>query len=223
MNFFQKIYQIYYKPKIFYPRKTYSILGEDTIINNFFKKDKGIYVDIGCYHPLQGNNTHLLYKRGWKGVNIDINSLSVELFKIKRPDDINLRVAVSDKSEKINYYFRKKINMLNTINKDFACKNFPNGFEKDKIQSETLNNILKKTKYKNSKLDLINIDVEGNEFKVLKKFDFKKYLPKIICIEIHHMNKKQLKRDKIYSLLIRKNYALIYQNKYAFIFKQKKI
>tara|TARA_B100000787_G_scaffold167165_1_gene153465 strand:+ start:163 stop:834 length:672 start_codon:yes stop_codon:yes gene_type:complete len=223
MNFFQKIYQIYYKPKIFYPRRTYSLLGEDTIINNFFKKDNGIYVDIGCYHPLQGNNTHLLYRRGWKGVNIDINSLSVELFKIKRPDDINLRVAVSDKSEKINYYFRKKINMLNTINKNFASKNFPKGFKKDKIQSETLNNILQKTKYKNSKLDLINIDVEGNEFKVLKKFNFKKYLPKIICIEIHHMSKKQLKRDKIYSLLIRKNYALIYQNKYAFIFKQNKI
>ena len=66
MNFFQKIYQIYYKPKIFFPKKTYSLLGEDTIINNFFKKNNGIYVDIGCYHPLQGNNTYLLYKRGWK-------------------------------------------------------------------------------------------------------------------------------------------------------------
>jgi FkbM family methyltransferase len=223
MNFFQKIYQIYYKPKIFFPKKTYSLLGEDTIINNFFKKNNGIYVDIGCYHPLQGNNTYLLYKRGWKGLNIDINKLSIELFEIKRPEDINLKIAVSDKSEKVDYYFRRKINMLNTINKNFAFKNFPNGFKKDKIQSETLNNILDKSKYKNSKLDLINIDVEGNEFKVLKNFNFKRYLPKIICIEIHHYNKNQLKKNKIYNLLLKKNYQLIYQNKYAFIFKIGKI
>ena len=152
MNFFQKIYQIYYKPKIFFPKKTYSLLGEDTIINNFFKKNNGIYVDIGCYHPLQGNNTYLLYKRGWKGLNIDINELSIELFKIKRPEDINLKIAVSDKSEKVDYYFRRKINMLNTINKNFAFKNLSNGYNKKKKKSENLNNIINISKKKNDKL-----------------------------------------------------------------------
>ena len=27
------------------------------------------------------NNTYLMYKLGWKGINIDLNPLSIELFK----------------------------------------------------------------------------------------------------------------------------------------------
>ena len=36
------------------------------------------------------NNTYLLYKKNWKGINIDLNSLSIELFNIARPKDINM-------------------------------------------------------------------------------------------------------------------------------------
>ena len=219
MNFFQKMYHLYYRPKILYPRKSYSLLGEDVVLSNFFKKKNGIYVDIGCYHPLLGNNTYLLHKRGWEGINIDLNELSVQLFDIKRPSDINLRLAVSNSSKIVSCYTRSKINMLNTINKSFAQKNFLNGYKKEKIKSETLNNILKKTKYKDSQLDLINIDVEGNEFKILKNFNFKKYLPKIICVEIHHNDKSHLKKSNIYNLLKKKKYKQIYQHEYSFIFK----
>ena len=53
---------MYYRPKIFFPKKTYSMYGEDLIIQNFFKKKtKGVYVDIGCYHPLDVSNTFLIY------------------------------------------------------------------------------------------------------------------------------------------------------------------
>jgi hypothetical protein len=72
--------------------------GEDLIIDKFFrKKRKGFYVDVGCYHPLDGNNTCLLYKKGWSGMNIDVNALSIELFNQARKDDHNINVAVSNK------------------------------------------------------------------------------------------------------------------------------
>ena len=63
-NIFRYWYYIYYRPKIFFSKKTYSMLGEDIFINNFFKNKKnGFYLDVGAYHPLDGNNTHLLYKK----------------------------------------------------------------------------------------------------------------------------------------------------------------
>ena len=92
---------MYYRPKIFLPKKSYSMFGEDIFIEKFFKKKpKGIYVDVGCYHPLDGNNTHLLYKKGWNGINIDLNKTSIELFNKARKNDLNLRIAVSNKLEK---------------------------------------------------------------------------------------------------------------------------
>ena len=219
MNLFNKFYQLYYKPKIFFPKKSYSMFGEDLFINNFFKEEKGIYIDVGCYHPIHGNNTYLLHKRGWKGINIDINELSINLFKIKRPNDLNLRIAISDKKEnKIKFYFRRKINMLNTIDSNFAKKNFPNGYQTDLIKSDTLNNIIKNSKYKNKKINLLNIDIEGNEFPALKNFNFKRYKPKIICIEIHH-NKSNLRKNSVYKLMEKNNYKIIFKKKYSFIFK----
>ena len=55
--------------------------GEDTAIDEYvLKKFNGFYVDVGAHHPIQRNNTNLLFKRGWEGINIDINEFSVDLF-----------------------------------------------------------------------------------------------------------------------------------------------
>ena len=59
------------------------MFGEDVQVDKFFhNKSNGFYVDVGCYHPLEGNNTYLLHKRNWRGINIDANSLSIDLFNI---------------------------------------------------------------------------------------------------------------------------------------------
>ena len=76
---------MFYRPKIFFPKKSYSMLGEDLFVKKFFKnKKKGFYIDVGCYHPIDGNNTYLLYKKGWEGINIDLNKTSIDLYKRAR-------------------------------------------------------------------------------------------------------------------------------------------
>ena len=82
--------------------------GEDLFINNFFKnKKKGFYIDVGCYHPIHRSNTFLLYKKGWRGINIDIHKFSIELFRYLRPEDFNYNFAVSNKNEVINEVMNK--------------------------------------------------------------------------------------------------------------------
>ena len=60
-----------------YYLKSYSQEGEDIFLRKIFNKKKGFYVDVGCYHPLDGSNTYLLYKKGWNGINLDISTLSI--------------------------------------------------------------------------------------------------------------------------------------------------
>ena len=64
MNIFKKIY--YNK----YSKQSYSLSNVDLIVDRLFKnKEKGIYIDVGCNHPIKYNNTYLLHKRGWVGIN----------------------------------------------------------------------------------------------------------------------------------------------------------
>ena len=89
MNFIKKIY--YEK----YSKKSYSISYVDLVIDRMFAKiSKGIYIDIGCNHPIKFNNTYLLHKRGWSGINIDLDSKSIKDFKKFRPKDYNIKKIV---------------------------------------------------------------------------------------------------------------------------------
>ena len=65
--------------------------GEDLVLADLTKNiAEGFYVDVGCYHPLHLNNTYLLYKKKWNGINIDISEFSIKLFNYLRPDDTNI-------------------------------------------------------------------------------------------------------------------------------------
>ena len=98
LKYFSNIYNLYWKHKSFLPKKQYSCFGEDLFVKDFFENDnKGYYVDVGSYHPFFWNNTYLLYKKNWNGINIDANPLSTELFNIARKDDYNFNLAVTNK------------------------------------------------------------------------------------------------------------------------------
>lgn len=114
-------YQIYFKEKSFIKRRTYSQWGEDLVIEKFFKNKIGKYVDIGCFHPIRHSNTCLLYNKGWRGTNIDLNPTSIELFNIVRREDKNILATLSDKNNKeVDIFFEHNFSPINSLN----LKNF---------------------------------------------------------------------------------------------------
>ena len=56
-------------------------------------------MDLGAYHPMKYNNTYLLYKLGWRGINIDLNQTSIDMFNIVRKEDTNICTLISDEAE----------------------------------------------------------------------------------------------------------------------------
>ena len=91
-------YNLYIRNLKFFFKKSQSQFGEDIkILELFSKSKKGTYLDLGCFHPIRQNNTYLLYKLGWNGINIDLNPLSIDLFNVARPNDINICAAVSSR------------------------------------------------------------------------------------------------------------------------------
>ena len=200
-----------------YIKKSYSGSAQDLIIDYFFKnKKKGVYIDVGCYHPYNANNTKLLYDRGWSGINIDLDFHTIDFFNFVRKRDENINIAISEKEgEKDLYFFhnRSAINSLSEIRKKDAK-------EVRKVRAKTLNSIIENSKFKNEKINLLSIDVEGHEMEVLRGLDLNKYFPEMIVIEFlerdildnlefHNQNINQILNSEIYQHMVKNNYNFV--------------
>ena len=215
---FHIIHNIYIKHKFFIKKKSYAMDNEDIAVLNYFKdKKKGLYIDVGCYHPIHRNNTYLLHKQDWKGINIDTSQFSIELFNYMRPNDLNYECAVSNKNEFVKLFYQKELSQLSTTESDQAKNVFQGNIKEKEIEAFTLDQILERGKYKNSKIDFLDIDVEGADLKVLEGLSFNKFKPELICIEIHS---KEIKKSDIYNFLIDKNYELLWSGVFSHIFKR---
>jgi len=198
---------------------SYSYGGIDSLIANIFKDNNdGFYVDIGCGHPIKNNNTYLLNKRGWKGINIDLDEENIDLFNIYRKKDENINIAVSNDNKEVDLYFYHSKSAINTISKEAANYQKAKVSSVKKVKSKTLNEILINSKFKDIQIDFLSIDVEGSELLVLKNFDFKKYSPKVIVVEyldlslpkleIKNLNVKNAISSQLYNLITSNNYTL---------------
>ena len=220
-------YNIYIRNFKFFFRT--SQFGEDKKIIKLFDKDKkGTYVDVGCFHPTRQNNTYLMYKLGWSGINIDLNPLTIELFKVARPSDINICAAISNSNSVKSLFFDHDLSSLNTISKNhtlFIKKAFgTKDLKKKKIKTTTLNKLLKKEKI--SKIDFMNIDIEGHELEALKTFNFKHFNIKVICIEIvnydYYSKSIKINKNEIFKILKKNNYTLKFNTVVNYIFIKNK-
>ena len=181
--FFEILSNFFFKPKTSFSEN----FGEDLFVENYFKeKSYGIYVDVGCNQPVKNSLTYKLHKKGWKGINIDISSRCIDLHNFYRNSAINYNLAVGSEKKKINAYFFFNNFSMNTVDgkfKNYAEKSVRKKSSIKIIQQLCLDEVLKKNYI--SKIDYLNIDVEGHEIEVLKGFDVSKYKPSLVSIEIH--------------------------------------
>ena len=75
-----------------------------------------------------------------------------------------------------------------------------------KIKAYKLETLLNNLNITN--VDFLNIDVEGNDFKVISNFNFSKFRPKLISIEQNIYNSEELLKLDCHKLLTKNNYFL---------------
>lgn len=201
MKILKKILFFFF-PKIKFISFSYSQEGEDLVVARYFDgKRDGYYIDIGAHHPFRFSNTYKFYEKGWSGICIDPLPECEELFKKYRQRDIFVQKGVSDKNETLKYYMFNEP-ALNTFDKNLADeRNGLRNYRIDKIldiEVSTFENILKNINI-NKKIDLLSIDIEGLDLKVLKSIDLKKYQPQLIIIEV--LDKEEYLECKYYLTL----------------------
>lgn len=170
-------------------RPSFSQEGEDLLLARMFEEQKsGFYVDVGAHHPARFSNTHLLYRRGWRGINIDATPGSMATFRESRPSDINLEVAIASDGSPCRFHLFNDP-ALNSACAELSAKR--DGSTAYSIEStielptRPLRDVLADYLPTDiATIDLLTVDVEGRDFDVLLSNDWGRFRPKVVLIEI---------------------------------------
>lgn len=189
----------------------YSQDGEEFYLKSKYgitPDSEGYYVDIGAHHPFRFSNTFWAYSRGWNGINIEPDEIGYNALVKNRARDINLRCGVGEKEGVLNYY-RFDESAFNTFSaEDFEGKRRPK--EVVQVPVYRLETIFEE--HKVSKIDFMNIDVEGMELSVLRSNDWNRWKPRYILIEQKNMNIEDILHSDIYILLKQYGYVCDYKS-----------
>lgn len=183
------------------------------ILEEYFQGvNKGFYIDIGAYHPIRYSNTFKFYLKGWHGINIDARPGSMQIFKKIRPKDINLEIAIGNRSECLKYYMFDEP-ALNGFSKEISeerDRDFHfNILKTVDINLERLEVILDNFLPENTEIHFLSIDVEGLDYEVLLSNNFNKYRPKMILVETSVISEGLAFDSEINIFLNENGYSLV--------------
>lgn len=193
--------------------KCYSQEGEDRLIERIIgHTSHGFYVDVGAHHPIRLSNTHMLYKRGWRGINIDAMPGSMMPFKIWRSHDINIEAAIANGAHAVTFHSFKEP-VYNTADPQIATARRERLHEADttsntfNMTTVTLKSILDKYLPENTSIDLLSVDVEGLDLEVLRSNDWTRYRPKFVFVEILGQTLDSIHETPTYEFLKKHGYV----------------
>ncbi len=152
--------------------------SEDNIIFQYFKDFAGTVIEVGTHF---GSETARYLYRGWTvhGFEPDDNNRR-KCIESTRKFQANFYlndIAVSDKSNEICEFYTSEestgISSLHPFHKTHS--------KKKTVQTITLKDYMEQNKLEH--IELLRIDTEGYDLKVLQGFDFKKSKPQVILCE----------------------------------------
>lgn len=205
-------------------KRSFAQSGEDIIADlELGKKKKGIYIDVGAFHPKLFSNTYLFYKRGWSGVCIEPRPGAREDFLKCRPRDKFVEMGVGEKKDVLEY-FEFKDGAANTFLKEQVEKNVKEAgrkmVNKVSVAVMPLRDILASKGMEGVKIDLMSVDVEGMDLEVLRSNDWKKFRPKLVICEDLEFNFMKPQSSGVVKYLMELGYDLVAKTPYSLILKE---
>jgi len=181
----------FWSPQNQFARQSFSQQGEDIVLYHALHETLNIehptYLDVGAAHPVQSNNTYLLYLTGGHGVLVEPNPTFAKMLRDWRPKDIVVEggIGLRDTME-ADYYEIKENPLLNTFSPE-VVRNLQKGKTESvlervvKMPLVNINRVI--AEELGTAPDLLSTDVEGLDEAILKALDLQRFRPGVICAE----------------------------------------
>jgi FkbM family methyltransferase len=194
---------------------SYSQAGEDAVIRFLFA-DRRIqrisYLDVGTNRPISGNNTYLFYRNGCRGVCVEADKTLIPTIVKARPHDKVINAGVADGDEGEADFYIIDFMGLNTFDKEEADRvvalSGHKVVETVKVPLVSINRLIAENF--EHRPDLLSIDIEGWDLRVLKTLDFERFPIPVICAEtcVYSDNHIRSKNTGIAEFLSTKGYQV---------------
>jgi FkbM family methyltransferase len=163
---------------------SYAQNGEDVVLARLFSGPAGFYVDLGAGHPVVDSVTKHFHDLGWRGMNIEPLPEEHALLSQERPDDINVRAAVTDRTGRMTLFPGPAANRgASTLVAALA----PSGAGQEEppapIEVDTVRLADLLAEHDVTAIDFLKIDIEGFEAVVVPDIDWAQIRPRVVVIE----------------------------------------
>jgi FkbM family methyltransferase len=177
----------------------FSLNEEEWIIRDYFQdRRNGVFVDVGANHYKNDSNTFYLETAlGWSGIAIDPQAGFAADYRRYRPRTRFFPYFVGDTSDAtVDFYQVDQNSLVASADRGFAERA---GTEaRDPVYTSKpvavptirLTDLLAREGL--SRFDLLSVDVELAEPKVLAGFDIDRFKPALVCIEAHPQARQQI-------------------------------
>lgn len=201
----------------------YDLYNLEYWIGKIISDEKAFVVQIGSNDGKTGDPIHKLLKKRkqWKGLFVEpvpylFERLQCNYFELER---FNCENAVINEGQKAIFYWVDEsakehlpglpdwYDQLGSFDKGHILKHLNGVLEpyiiSREIQGLTLCDLLKK--YQVDKIDIMHIDTEGYDFKILRQLELEKFQPTVILYEHIHLSNEE---QKLANDFVSSNYFL---------------
>lgn len=172
--------------------KSYAQHGEDKYIRNFFPTGyKGVCIDVGAVDGILMSNTLHFEENGWFCICCEANPDMYKDLKMNRMEAVHGAIGSQDLLE-VEFSI---VNLTAQGGNETAISSvtiddrllrdhefLKPSIRKINVPMYTLDTVLLKYPHL-TKIDFLSIDTEGTELEVLKGFDIKRWMPRLLVIE----------------------------------------
>lgn len=223
---YPRIFNILRKVYTSFSNTHYTLL-QKKIMHILKWKDSIFFVQIGSNDGLQGDPLHdiIITNKKWKGIFIEpVGYLFERLQRNYRNQDrfIFEKEAIAPSRGVVKFFYVSEkakaelgdalpywYDQLGSFDKNHILKQLEGMLEPYILTEEVITVPLQEVldKHKATKVDLIHIDTEGYDYKVLSMIDFSKYKPFVILYEHMHLSDGEKKAAE--TLLKQHGYSCI--------------
>lgn len=190
------------------PLVSFSQNAEDVVLARAFRpwERTGTWVDIGAGHPTYDSVTKLFSNYGWTGVNVEPLADQFQLIEQERPNDHNIRCAISSNEGEIDLFVAPPENHgASTLVNQFARTSDGESWPSERVACKRLSVVLEDLGVQAA--DFLKIDVEGSELAVLESLDFTRFKAKCVVVESTIPNSQEPSFSVWEPLLIQAGYV----------------
>lgn len=173
--------------------------------------EKGVYIDVGAWSPDLDSVTRAFSERGWHGINIEPNPAYFAELVERRPNDINLDIAVGDHPGTISMSFIPESG-LSTADERFIREYESAGYalNAQNVEVSTLAAIWAEHLPHILDVHFLKVDVEGFERAVLSGNDWARFRPWIVVVEATLPNSQIENHEEWEEILLKADYLYVY-------------